>query len=233
MLPVVILSGGLATRMKPITEKIPKAMIDVAGKPFIHWQLIYLKEQGITDVILCIGHLGEVIEHYTGGGSQYGLKLTYSYDGDKLLGTGGAIKKIEHILPEAFFVLYGDSYLEISYAPIEKAFLSSKKMGLMTVYENVDLYDASNVVFQDGVLISYCKQTKTADMRHIDYGLGILRRDALLDFPAQEKLDLADVYEKLAADKQLFGYEVFKRFYEIGSPKGLEDLRGKFKEVGT
>jgi NDP-sugar pyrophosphorylase family protein len=174
---------------------------------------------------MCIGHLGEMIEKYAGNGVGYGLNLTYSYDGEKLLGTGGAIKKIEEYLPEAFFILYGDSYLDIPYAPVEKAFQTSDKTGLMTVYENKDLYDVSNVVFQDGEFISYSKKNKTTLMHHIDYGLGILRKEAFMDFPKYEFLDLADVYEKLANEKKLLGYEVFERFYEIGSPGGLKELR--------
>ena len=227
MYPVVLLSGGLATRMRSFTEKIPKSMIDVAGKPFIHWQLSMLKEQQVEHVILCIGHLGEMIESFAGDGSQYGLKLTYSYDGDKLLGTGGAIKKIEDILPDTFFVLYGDSYLEIPYAPLVDAFISSNKKGLMTVYENADLYDVSNVIFQNGELITYRKHDKVDDMRHIDYGLCILQKDVFRDFPRDRVFDIAEVYEKLAVEKQLLGYEVFVRFYEIGSPGGLQELREK------
>ena len=227
MFPVVLLSGGLATRMREYAEKIPKAMIDVAGKPFIHWQLSMLKEQHIEHVILCVGHLGEMIESYAGDGSGYGLKLTYSYDGDKLLGTGGAIKKIEDKLPDTFFILYGDSYLDVSYGPIASAFQTSGKRGLMTVYENKDLYDVSNVIFRNGELITYRKHDKTEDMHHIDYGLGILNKDAFGDFPSDEVFDLAKVYEKLAIEKELLGYEVFERFYEIGSPGGLSDLRSK------
>jgi NDP-sugar pyrophosphorylase family protein len=229
MLPVVILSGGLATRMQGFTEKIPKAMINIAGKPFIHWQLSMLRDQKVEHIYLCIGHLGEMIESYTGDGTQYGLKITYSYDGDKLLGTGGAIKKIEDILPDTFFVLYGDSYLDIPYAPVEKAFVTSGKMGLMTVYENKDLYDVSNVIFQNSELISYSKKNKNNLMHHIDYGLGILCKEVFYDFPKYEVFDLADVYEKLANEKQLLGYEVFNRFYEIGSPEGLAELREKLK----
>ena len=228
MLPVVILSGGLATRMREYTETIPKSLIDIAGEPFLHRQLSNLKEQGVGHVFLCIGHLGEKIEAYAGDGSRYGLKLTYSYDGDKLLGTGGAIKKIEDLLPDAFFVLYGDSYLEIPYAPLVDAFLSSEKKGLMTVYENADLYDVSNVIFRDGELITYRKHDKVNEMRHIDYGLGILKKEAFKDFPPDTAFDLAKVYEGLVNEKQLLGYEVFKRFYEIGSPRGLQELRNKF-----
>ena len=227
MYPVIVLSGGLATRMQPYTEKIPKAMIDVAGKPFIHWQLLMLKKQRVKEVILCIGYLGEMIESYVGNGSEYGVKVTYSYDGDKLLGTGGAIKKIEDDLPDVFFVLYGDSYLEITYSPLVTAFSSSGKKGLMTVYENEDLFDASNVIYRDGELIEYRKHNKVKEMRHIDYGLGILRKETFSDFPADEAFDLANVYEKLAVEKQLLGFEVFDRFYEIGSPEGLRELREK------
>ena len=225
MYPVVLLSGGLATRMREYTEKIPKAMIDIAGKPFIHWQLSMLREQKVEHVFLRIGHLGEMIESYAGDGSQYGLKITYSYDGDKLLGTGGAIKKIEDILPDIFFILYGDSYLEIPYAPLVKAFAASGKKGLMTVYENADLYDVSNVIFRNDELITYRKHDKVKEMRHIDYGLGILRKEAFKDFPVDNAFDLAAVYEKLVNEKQLLGFEVFKRFYEIGSPEGLQELR--------
>jgi len=223
--PVVLLSGGLATRMREYTERIPKAMIDIAGKPFIHWQLIMLKEQQVEHVILCIGHLGEMIEAYVGDGSRYSLRVTYSYDGDKLLGTGGAIKKIEDVLPDTFFVLYGDSYLEIPYAPLVDAFIASGKKGLMTVYENADLFDVSNVIFQNGELIAYRKHDKVEEMRHIDYGLGILQKEAFRGFPPDKAFDLAEVYEKLVNEKQLLGFEVFKRFYEIGSPGGLQELR--------
>ena len=232
MLPVIVLSGGLATRMRPYTDSIPKAMIDVAGMPFVHWQLSFLKKEGIKKVTMCVGYLGAMIEEYAGDGSRYGLNISYAYDGDTLLGTGGAIKKIEGILPDAFFVLYGDSYLEIPYKPVEEAFFRSKKRGLMTVYENGDSYDASNAVFWDGQLLAYSKKKKRRDMRHIDYGLGVLAREAFHDFPAETAFDLADVYEKLANDGQLHGHEVFNRFYEIGSPAGLDDLREKLMEGG-
>jgi len=227
VLPIVVLSGGLATRMKPFTENIPKSMIDVAGKPFIHWQLKMFKDKGIKDVILCVGHLGEMIEEYVGNGADYGLHLTYSYDGDKLLGTGGAIRKVGDNLPESFFIQYGDSYLEISYTQVADAFRNSGKTGLMTVYKNDDLYDSSNVVFENGNLLSYSKKNKTQQMHYIDYGLGILRKDAFDDFQDREVFDLADVYERLATDEQLFGYEVYNRFYEIGSHDGLMELRDR------
>jgi NDP-sugar pyrophosphorylase family protein len=227
MLPLILLSGGLATRMRPITEKIPKAMIDFNGEPFIHHQLRLLGSKGITHVILCLGFLGEIIEQYVGDGSKYHIKIEYFYDGNRLLGTGGAIKKIDSGLPNDFFILYGDSYLDIYYAIIEKAYLSSKRNGLMTVYRNQDRWDNSNVIFRDGILIKYSKKQKLNEMNYIDYGLGILNKSVFAAFPRDIKFDLAEIYEQLSDENQLMGYEVFERFYEIGSMEGLNTLREK------
>jgi NDP-sugar pyrophosphorylase family protein len=229
MLPVVLLSGGLATRMKPITEKIPKAMIDINGQPFIHHQLNLLRDKGVSHVLLCVGFLGEKIQEFAAAGSNYNLRVDYYYDGDKLLGTGGAIKHIGKNLPDDFFILYGDAYLDIDYQKIESAYLSSDKKGLMTVFKNEDKWDTSNVVFQNNELIKYSKKQKIKEMNYIDYGLGILNKSAFALFSADTSFDLADIYEQLSNEKQLQGYEVFERFYEIGSPKGLEDLRNKLE----
>jgi MurNAc alpha-1-phosphate uridylyltransferase len=147
MLPVVILAGGLATRMKPITEKIPKSLIEVNGKPFILHQLDYLKSQGIQNIVLCIGHLGHMIKSLIGDGKALGLNIQYSLDGDKLLGTGGAIKKALPLLSKDFFVLYGDSFLPIDYKNVEDAYVSSKKNALITVIKNNNQWDKSNVEF--------------------------------------------------------------------------------------
>ena len=114
-LPVAILAGGLATRLRPITEKIPKSLVDVAGEPFIVRQLDYLFRQRVRDVVLCIGYLGEMIEAVVGDGSRFGLRVSYSIDGPILLGTGGALRRAAPLLGEAFFVLYGDSYLPVDY----------------------------------------------------------------------------------------------------------------------
>jgi NDP-sugar pyrophosphorylase family protein len=224
MIPVIILAGGLATRMRPVTEKIPKSMIAVNGKPFIHHQLTLLEKNGVSEVVLCVGYLGQQIEEYVSNGSTYHLHVEYSYDGDTLLGTGGAIKHIGNNLPDAFFVLYGDSYLDIAYQKVEHAYQVSGKKGLMTIFKNENQWDTSNVVFQDNTIIKYSKINKTKDMRYIDYGLGILQKSVFMDFPSDTAFDLASVYEQLSDESQLEGYEVFERFYEIGSQQGLTDL---------
>ena len=224
MFPVIILAGGLATRLRPITETIPKAMIDINGKPFIEYQLNLLKIKGITNVILCVGYLGEMIEEYVRDGSDFNMNVSYSYDGEKLLGTGGAIKKAITDLDERFFILYGDSYLDLNYAKIEESYIISKKSGLMTVYKNNNLFDVSNVVFRNNLLIKYSKKIKSLDMNYIDYGLGILEKQVFIDYNIGDCFDLAEIYENLAVNNQLFGYEVFNKFYEIGSQEGLKDF---------
>jgi NDP-sugar pyrophosphorylase family protein len=230
MIPVVILAGGLATRMRPITEKIPKAMISVNGKPFIHHQLTLLRAKGVSHIVLCVGYLGEMIEQYVGDGRGYHLDIKYSYDGDRLLGTGGAIRKIINDLPDDFFILYGDSYLDIDFRKVEQTYFSSKKRGLMAVFKNEGKWDTSNVIFQDNELVRYSKKYRTQAMSYIDYGLGILNKSVFKAFPEGVAFDLADVYEQLSDSNQLFGYEVFERFYEVGSQKGLADLANKLSQ---
>jgi NDP-sugar pyrophosphorylase family protein len=222
-IPVAILAGGLATRLRPITEKIPKSLVPVAGKPFLAHQLKLLHARGIRRAVLCIGYLGEMIQHDFGN-EAFGVKLDYSFDGPKLLGTGGAIKRALPKLGEEFFVLYGDSYLPIEYAPIAEFFHGSGKLGLMTVFRNEGKFDTSNVVFADGEIKIYDKKAKLPEMRHIDYGLSLFKASVFGQFPADAQFDLADVMQKLVHEKQLAGYEVAERFYEIGSHAGLAEL---------
>jgi len=223
MLPVVILAGGLATRMKPITEKMPKSLIEVNGKPFILHQLDYLKSQGIQNIVLCIGHLGHMIESLIGDGKALDLNIQYSLDGDKLLGTGGAIKKALPLLSKDFFVLYGDSYLPINYKDVEDAYVSSKKNALITVIKNNNQWDKSNVEFASGTLIEYNKHQPNKRMHFIDYGLSILNQSIFDAYPENESFDLSDLYHTLSLHGHLAGFETFDRFYEIGSQNGLKE----------
>jgi NDP-sugar pyrophosphorylase family protein len=230
MLPVAILAGGLATRLHPITEKIPKALVDVAGKPFVVRQLDYLRRQGITRVVLCISFLGERVEAVVGDGSAFGLEVHYSWDGPRLLGTGGALRQALPLLGEQFFVFYGDSYLPIDFHKVAQTFLNSGKPALMTVLRNRNLWDKSNVLFRNGCITEYNKRTPRPEMAHIDYGLGVLSAAVLKDAPVNEPFDLADIYHKLSLQGALAGHEVFERFYEIGSHKGLEETIDYFKK---
>jgi NDP-sugar pyrophosphorylase family protein len=223
-LPAVILSGGLATRLRPITERIPKALVEVGGRPFLEHQIELLKRNAIAEVILCVGYLGEMIEERYGGGERLGVSIRYSFDGPKLLGTGGAIKKALAFLPDAFFVLYGDSYLPVDYQAVAAAFEEAGRPALMTVYANADAWDTSNVWFEHGRIRLYSKREKLTEMRYIDYGLMICTRQVFHDSPNDVPFDLADTLENLSRQGELAGHEVDRRFYEIGSPAGLAEL---------
>jgi len=223
-LPVAILAGGLATRLRPITEKIPKLLVEVAGEPFFSHQIRLLKNAGLTRLVLCVGYLGEKIVETYGDGSKWGVQIEYAFDGPKLLGTGGALIAALPKLGEAFYVLYGDSYLPIDYRAVGDFFIASGQLGLMTVYENHERYDASNVWFEHGKIKVYDKKNKLPQMHHIDYGLGVFRAAAFDGFPRDAVVDLADVQKSLLARGQLAGFEVKERFYEIGSPEGLREL---------
>ncbi|MBF0561864.1 MAG: nucleotidyltransferase family protein [Alphaproteobacteria bacterium] len=223
MPPVAILAGGLASRLRPLTETIPKALLEVAGEPFIAHQLRWLAREGVTEVVLCLGYLGGQVVAFVGDGGRFGLRVRYSHDGDRLMGTGGALRRALPLLGERFFILYGDSYLDIAFAPVAAAFEASGLDGLMTVYGNEGRYDTSNVVFSEGRIVCYSKKLRRPDMRYIDYGLGLLRAEVLAAWPDGEPFDLADVYSGLVDAGLLAGYESTRRFHEIGSPEGLAE----------
>lgn len=223
-LPVAILAGGLATRLRPITEKVPKLLVEVAGEPFFSHQIRLLKAAGLKHLVLCVGYLGEKIVDLYGDGAAWGVKIEYSFDGPKLLGTGGALIQAMPRLGDAFYVLYGDSYLPIDYLAVGESFLASGKQGLMTVYENHGRYDTSNVWFEDNAIRVYDKKARLPQMHHIDYGLGVFRASAFAPFPRDAVVDLAEVQKSLVAQQQLAGYEIKQRFYEIGSHEGLKEL---------
>jgi NDP-sugar pyrophosphorylase family protein len=224
-LPVAILAGGLATRLRPITELIPKALVDIQGEPFVNHQLRLLSAHGVRRAVLCVQYRGELIQEAVGDGSQFGMQVDYSFDGSNLLGTAGAIKKALSLLGDAFFVLYGDSYLPCDYEKIQSAFQESRRLALMTVFKNEGQWDKSNVEFSDGFIVSYDKKRKTPGMRHIDYGLGVFSAGAFGKVPESQAYDLALLYRNLLHAGNLAAFEVAERFYEIGSFAGLEELR--------
>jgi NDP-sugar pyrophosphorylase family protein len=223
--PVGLLAGGLATRLRPVTQTIPKALVELAGKPFIDHQLALLHRNGIRKVVLCLGYLGEQVQEHLGDGSQVGMDLQYSFDGEKLMGTGGALRRAAHLLGDVFWIMYGDSYMDIDYPDVLADFASRNVLGLMTVLRNNNQWDRSNVIFHHGRLIRYDKREQTSEMNYIDYGVGLLRREALERIPLDRPYDLADLYAELSGEGQLAGHEVFTRFYEIGTPASLEEAR--------
>src|SRR3990167_2799251 len=224
LFPVVILAGGLATRLHPLTEQFPKSLISIHGEPFIVHQLRLLRKNHIQRVVICVGFLGEQIAEFVGDGSQFGLNVTYVYDGPTLLGTGGAIKHALPFLGSHFFILYGDSYLPCDFQAVQTAFIKSQQMALMTVFQNKGIWDVSNIEFQNKQILVYDKKNRTAKMHYIDYGLGVITAHAFDAVPPNTPYDLADLYQLLLNKQQLVAHEIHERFYEIGSFAGIKEL---------
>ena len=224
-----ILAGGLATRLRPITERVPKSLISIAGRPFIHRQLALLRRRSIRRVVLCLGHLGEQVAAAVGNGERWGLEIQCSYDGPTALGTAGALRRARHLLGDRFWVLYGDSYLDFSYVAACDYFEREGKdhLGLMTVFANQNRWDKSNIVFREGALLVYDKARQTPEMEYIDYGATLLCA-AALDLIPHESYDLADLYSHMVESRLMLGFEVCERFYEIGSYPGIEDISRYF-----
>ena len=225
---VAILAGGLAARLGNLAQGQPKSLIQILGKPFIEYQLDLLKKNGIRDIVLCIGHLGEQIESYLGDGSRFGINLRYSRE-DKLLGTAGALRNAHRLLNDIFFTMYGDSYLSLGFRAAMSYFTSRSKLALMSVYKNYDRYDRSNTVVQEGLVKRFSKEEKTKDMVYIEYGVNLFRKEALDLVPENEPCRLEDLFPQLIQSEELLAFEVKERFYEIGSPEGLRDFEDFIK----
>ena len=230
-LPVAILAGGLATRLRPITSTIPKALVAIDGTPFAELQADLLAGQRVSRVVWLVGYRGEQIESTLGDGSRWAMQFEFQYDGPKLLGTGGAIKRALPRLGDAFFVMYGDSYLECDFQAVETAFRKSGRAALMSVFRNDGQFDASNIEFTDGQIVRYDKRTLTPAMHHIDYGLGAFTARAFETYPDGGAFDLATVYQDLLARGEVAAFEVDSRFYEIGSPEGAAETERHIRET--
>lgn len=224
-LPVAILAGGLGTRLDGLTGGRPKPIADVNGEPFLAHQLRLLSARGLSRAVVCVGYRGEMIEAAIGDGRRYGISVEFSHDGETPLGTAGAVRHALPLLGDAFFVTYGDAYLDIDYMAVHQAFERSRRRALMVVYRNEGRWDHSNVRLADGVITAYDKDHPTPDMAYIDYGLGVFRGTVFESLTPGEPADLAVVYQRLLDEGELAGFEAPQRFYEIGSPRGLAELR--------
>jgi N-acetyl-alpha-D-muramate 1-phosphate uridylyltransferase len=211
-------------------------MLEVSGKPFAHWQLRWLANQGVTSVIYLLGHKGEQVANFVGDGSQWNLEIHCEFDGDRLLGTGGALRNAMRntSVQDTFFVLYGDSYLSAPLRKILRYFESDPREALMCVYKNNDHWERSNVVFDGSTVTNYEKFSadRPSDMTYIDYGLSLFTKSLITNLMVENKVaDLSVLMSELSREGKLAGYRVDERYYEIGTVAGLEELK-RYLDVG-
>jgi NDP-sugar pyrophosphorylase family protein len=221
LMQMVILCGGLATRLGGIAKKIPKSMIDIDGKPFLEYQIVYLKKKSIKDIVLCVGHLFEKIEDYFGDGSKFGVNIKYSHDGDNPLGPIGAVKNAEGLLKDVFFIMYGDTYLSVDYQKVYSFFTQNDKQGLMVVYKNNDKFDKSNISIDNNMVTGYGEN----DAIYIDYGTSLLHKESLDIVPRNQMYSTGEFFSNLIKKNELLALETKERFYHIGNPVALEEFR--------
>ncbi|HTA92753.1 MAG TPA: NTP transferase domain-containing protein [Polyangiaceae bacterium] len=221
----VILAGGLATRLGERTRGLPKALLPIAGRPFLAWQLEALARSGFSEVVLCISHLGQQIRDFLGDGASFALTVAYSEDGPRLLGTGGALRRALGLLAPRFLVTYGDSYLPFDYsAPLRDLEAHPEALGTMSVFENAGAWDKSNSEVRGEVVVRYEKDGHDAALRYIDYGAIALCREVIAEHPPESAFGLDHVQSALSRRGKLRAFSAQKRFYEIGSEAGIRDL---------
>lgn len=230
-LPVAILCGGQGSRLGALTASTPKALVQVAGQPFISHQFALLRRAGFHDVVLLVGHLGTEIVESVGDGTKYGVNVRYVSDGPIPLGTGGAVRKAIPFLGDAFMVIYGDSYLDCNYADVARRFVERGRLGMMTVVRNDGKLGRSNVRIVDGEVVSYSK-AGGQDMQHLDYGLNLFR-SAAFEGETHESFDLAAVHDRLIRMRELDAFEMSERFFEIGSISGLEEAAARIQSASS
>jgi N-acetyl-alpha-D-muramate 1-phosphate uridylyltransferase len=219
-----ILAGGLGTRLRPLTEKVPKAMVSVNGRPFLEYELELLKRNKVTDIVLCLGYLGEQVEEHFGDGRRFGVKIRYSHDGKELLGPIGGLKTAEHLLGDEFFVTYGDAYLRMNYEEMMAVLNQSKKLATMAVYKNEGRFGRSDIIAKNGFVVAYDKTRSLSGMLWVNFGVSALKKEALSEVEPGRYCDEETFYGALIKRKQLVSYQTYDRFYEIGSPQGLDEF---------
>ncbi|MCR5475966.1 MAG: HAD-IIIA family hydrolase [Lachnospiraceae bacterium] len=226
---VVVLMGGLGTRLKEYTKECPKSLVDVCGRPFFDHQLDLLTAWGFHKFLFLIGYRADMIEDHYGDGRDRNISIQYSYDGEKLLGTGGAVRRAYDLLEDDFLLIYGDSFMDIDYAETIYRYERGKSRGaraLMTVLRNNNRFDKSNVVMREGKIVLYDKHEPTPEMEYIDYGVCMYEKSLFSAFGEDEAFDISVIQHDLSVKGQMTAQIVTKRFYEIGSPASYKEFSG-------
>lgn len=219
----IILSGGKATRLSPLSDNLPKSLIEIKGKPFLYWQIELLKSKGIKNIILSLGHMKEKIEKYVIENNCFDINIKLVDDGKSSKGTGGAVKKASGIANDVFFVINGDSYTDIDFELLRNKYYESKFPAMMTIFKNTNAYDKSNISIRGDKVVYYKKENKDNNILYIDYGVSIFSKDIFKNYK-KDRFDLEEVYQDLIEKNALTYFEVYDRFYEIGSFDGIKDF---------
>ena len=224
MKPIIVLAGGLGSRLGSLTADVPKALVNINGRPFIDWQLNLLKQAGYKDVLLCVGHKAQQIMEYVGNGKKFSLKIHYSHDGVAPLGTGGAVINGIRKIGGDCAVIYGDSFLPIDFGLVEHVFQNTSMSALMTVIRKELVLEEGNLNYDNGLVTSYSKSSNSLNYGHVDFGLSYFKFDAIHDFQAKTPWDLSILFQNLTKTGKLQGYEIETPYFEIGSTKGISML---------
>ncbi len=213
----VILCGGLGRRLLPTTKTIQKCMIDINGKPFIEHLIENITEQGVNDIVMCVGHLNDQIRDYFSG---YPNTIRYSIE-TKPLGTAGAIRNASSLLDKEFFLINGDTFIDFPLKELSDNFEFCNKVGIMLVYDNhCHKIAPNNILLDDTIILSYMTH-EASYLNGVDAGVGIYSKK-LLDYIPKGNSSLIDIYYKLVRERQLCGIMTSKRFYDIGTPERLK-----------
>ncbi len=221
----MILAGGLGTRLRPLTENIPKPMVQVAGKPFLDYELRFLLKNGFQKFLICAGYKSKVIEDYFHGGDALKISISYSKEPDQLLGAAGALKNATSLLEPEFMVTYGDSFLRMDYAQFIDDFHSLGKLGTMAVLENHNQFGKSDLKVQNGLVTKYDKSGTDPELTWINFGATLLQKIALEYIPEGRAVGEEEFYGKLIKRNELAAFPTFDRFYEIGTVSGLREFQ--------
>ena len=230
----VVLAGGLGTRISGITEnKVPKALVEVGGVPFLHFKILSLIEMGFTSLDLLVGAHGEQIERFINSRKYQDLEIRCFSDGPKLLGTAGSIRAILDHLPESFWVTYADSYVVAEIGTVEKTEEFSGK-SIMTVLKNQDSVETSNVSLSaDGNFVTrYEKNPPRKSHQWIDYGLLRFEKSTFENITRSKNVDLRTVIETLISNNKLKALQTKHLFWDIGTPERLNATTEEFRRLG-
>ncbi len=230
------MAGGLGTRLGELTRDTPKVMLPFNDKPFLYYIISLLEKQGIKNIVLCIGYLGEQVKNFFGDGKKLGVNIKYSVESRQLLGTGGALKQARHLLNEYFLVLNGDTYLPVDYPEVEKEYLRLGQKAMMVVYNNEANTGVKNNVAlgSDQMVVSYDKKGTSPDLKYAEAGAVILRKETLGFIPEGEKISFEDgIYQRLIAQGKMAAYITRQRFYDIGTPEQRQVFAELVKKVSA